>query len=77
MRKDKGEWANNIAQAAEHAAKHGQTKDATRKLCSKPPKKIDMVRNNTGRLLTQVEEVERTLRGSTEQAQPRTSGRCD
>ena len=31
--------------------------DATRKLCSEPPKKIDMVRNSSGKLLTQEEEV--------------------
>ena len=31
--------------------------NATRKLCSEPPKKIDMVRNNSGKLLTQEEEV--------------------
>ena len=61
MRKDKREWANNIAQEAEDAAKCGQMKgvyDATRRLCSEPPKKIDMVRNNEGNLLTKEEEVQ-------------------
>ena len=61
MRKDKREWANNIAQEAEDAAKCGQMKgvyDATRRLCSEPPKKIDMVRNNEGILLTKEEEVQ-------------------
>ena len=55
LRKDKREWTNNIAQEAEDAAKCGQMKgvyDATRRLCSEPPKKIDMVRNNEGILLT-------------------------
>ena len=50
--KDKREWANNIAHEAEHAAKHGHMKyvyDAMRKLCSEPPKKIDIVRNNQAR----------------------------
>ena len=43
LRKDKREWANNIANEAEDAAKCGQMKDvydATRRLCSEPPKKI-------------------------------------
>ena len=31
--------------------------DAMRRLCSKPPKKIDMVRNNNGNLSTKEEEV--------------------
>ena len=54
-------WDNNIAQEAEDAAKCGQMKgvyDATRRLCSEPPKKIDMVRNNEGILLTKEEEVQ-------------------
>ena len=61
LRKDKREWANNIAQEAEDAAKCGQIKDvydATRRLCSEPPKKIDMVRNSEGNLLTKEEEVQ-------------------
>lgn len=32
--------------------------DATRRLCSEPPKKIDMVRNKAGNLLTKEEEVQ-------------------
>ena len=61
LRKDKSEWANCIAQEAEDAAKCGQIKDvydATRRLCSEPLKKIDMVRNNQGNLLTKEEEVQ-------------------
>ena len=61
LRKDKSEWASCIAQEAEDAAKCGQIKDvydATRRLCSEPPKKIDMVRNNQGNLLTKEEEVQ-------------------
>ena len=75
LRKDK-----NLAQEAEHAAKHGQMKgvcDATRKLCSEPPKKIDIIRQDVDTRRGGAKEVEGTLRGSTEQAQPRTSGRCD
>ena len=58
MRKDKREWANNIAQEAEDAAKCGQMKDvydATKRLCSELPKKIDMVRSNEG--ATKMERV--------------------
>ena len=32
--------------------------DATRRLCSEPPKKVDMVRNNEGNLLTKEEGVQ-------------------
>ena len=49
-----------MAQEAEDAAKCGQMKDvydATRRLCSEPPKKIDVVRSNEGSLLTKEEEV--------------------
>lgn len=60
LRKDKREWANNIAREAEDAAKHGQMKsvyDATRRLCSEPSKRIDAVRNKAGKLLTNENEV--------------------
>ena len=60
LKRDKREWANGIAQEAENAAKLGQMKgvyDATRKLCNQPPKKIDMVRNKDGKMLTNEEEV--------------------
>ena len=65
LRKDKREWANNIAQEAEDAAKTAKCEqmkdvyDATRRLCSEPPKKIDMVRSNEGNLLTKEEEVQK------------------
>ena len=61
LRKDKREWANNIAEEAEDATKCGQMKDvydATRRLCSKAPKNIDMVRSNEGNLLTKEVEVQ-------------------
>ena len=51
------EWTDNIVQEAEHGTKHGQMKGVyhvTRKLCSE---KIDMVRKNSDKLLTKVEEV--------------------
>ena len=54
LRKDKREWANNIAQEAEDAARQGQMKgvyEATRKLCSERPKRVDMVKDREGKLL--------------------------
>lgn len=50
-----------IAQEAERAAKLGQMKgvrDATRRLCNGPQKEIDMVRNKTGKPLTNEEKVQ-------------------
>ena len=60
LRKDKRAWANNIAQEVEDAARRERMKsvyDATRRLCSEPPKKIDAVRNKAGKLLTNEDEV--------------------
>ena len=61
LRKDKRAWDNNIAQEAEDVARRGQMKsvyDATRRLCSEPPKKIDEVRNKAGKSLTNENEVQ-------------------
>ena len=44
--KGKGEWANNIA----HSVQMKGVYEATRRLCSEPPKRIDMVRNKAGKL---------------------------
>ena len=47
LRKDKREWANNIAQEAEDAARQGQMKEvyeATRNLCNERPKRVGMVK---------------------------------
>lgn len=81
LRKDKRAWANNIAQQAEDVAKRGQMKsvyDATRRLCSEPPKKIDVVRNKAGKLLTNEDEVrremEKALCRNVEQTKSRNSG---
>ena len=46
--KGKGEWTNNIA----HSVQMKGVYEATRRLCSEPPKRIDMVRNKAGKLLT-------------------------
>lgn len=72
-----------IAQDAERAAKlSGQMKgvrDATRRICNGPQKKIDMVRDKTGKPLTNEEkvrpgEVEGTLGGGFEQTESGPSG---
>ena len=52
--KDKRDWDNKIALEAD-ASECGQMNvvyDATRRLCNEPPKKIHMVRNKEGNLLT-------------------------
>ena len=48
MQKGRGEWANNIA----HCVQMKGVYEATRRLCREPPKRIDMVRNKAGKLLT-------------------------
>lgn len=61
LRKDKRARANNITQEAKDAAKCGQMRsvyDATRRLCSEPPKKIDAVRNRARKLFTNEDEVQ-------------------
>ena len=55
VRKDKREWVNNIAQEAEDAARQGQMKgvyEATRKLCNERPKRVVMVKDRDGKLLS-------------------------
>ena len=60
LRKDKREWANDIAPEAEDAARQGQMKgvyEATRKLCNERQKRVDMVKNREGKLLSKEDEV--------------------
>ena len=60
LRKDKREWANNIAQEAEDAARQGQMKgvyEAARKLCNERPKQVDMLKDREGKLLSKEDEV--------------------
>ena len=62
LRKDKREWANNIAQEAEDAAIQGRRKmkevyEATGKLCNERPKPVDMVKDREGKLLSKEDEV--------------------
>ena len=60
LRKDKRQWANDIAKEAESAAKLGNMKgvyDATRKLCNDRPKNITMVKDREGRLLTKDNDI--------------------
>lgn len=62
LRKDKRELANNIAQEAEDAARQGQMKgvyEAIRKLCNERPKRIDMVKDREGKLLSREDEVQK------------------
>ncbi len=54
-RQDKRNWADNIAKEAQDAAEVGQIKtvyEATRKLCNDFAKKIGMVKDKNGNLLT-------------------------
>ena len=60
LRKDKREWSNNIAQEAEDAARQGEMKgvyEATKKLCNERPKRVDMVKDREGKLLSKEDEV--------------------
>ena len=60
LRKDKREWANNIAEKAEDAARQGQMKgvyEAARKLCNERPKQVDMLKDREGKLLSKEDEV--------------------
>lgn len=68
MRKDKREWAKNIAQEAENGAKHEQMKAVyavTRGLSA------SLLRELTRHLSGGTTEVERTPRGNAVQNQPR------
>ena len=59
-RQDKRNWADNIAKEAQDAAEMGQMKtvyEATRKLCNDFPKKIGMVKDNDGNLLTDEHKI--------------------
>ena len=59
LREDKREWANSIVQKAEDAARQGQMKgvyEATRKLCSLRPKRVDMVKDMESKLLSKEDE---------------------
>ena len=65
LRRDKREWANDIAKEAEGAAAVGNMKgvyDATRKLCNDRPKNITMVKDKEGRLLTKDDEIRKRWR---------------
>ena len=65
LRRDKREWANDIAKEAEGAAAVGNMKgvyDATRKLCNDRPKNITMVKDKEARLLTKDDEIRKRWR---------------
>ena len=64
LRRDKREWAYDIAKEAENAANVGNMKgvyNATRKLCNDRPKNITMVKTE-GRLLTKDDEIRKRWR---------------
>lgn len=59
LKKDKREWVDGLAREAEDAAKQGYLKgvhDVTKKLWNDQPQKIEMVKDQTGKLL--ITEVE-------------------
>ncbi len=59
-RQDKRNWADGVAKEAQDAAEMGQMKtvyEATRKLCNDFPKKIGMVKDKNGKLLTEEQEI--------------------
>ena len=64
LRRDKREWAYDIAKEAENAANVENMKgvyNATRKLCNDRPKNITMVKTE-GRLLTKDDEIRKRRR---------------
>ena len=58
LKKDKGEWANNIALEAEDTARQGQMKSRRPPgNCAMRPKRVDMVKDREGKLLWKEDEI--------------------
>ena len=60
LRADKREWANTFAREAEEAARNGNLKEVyevTKTLCNDRPRKMNMVKDQDGKLLTTEEEI--------------------
>ncbi len=60
LRADKREWANALAREAEEAARNGNLKEVyevTKTLCNDRPRRMNMVRDQDGKLLTTEEEI--------------------
>lgn len=60
LRADKREWANALASEAEEAARNGNLKEVyevTKTLCNDRPRRMNMVKDQDGKLLTTEEEI--------------------
>jgi len=60
LRADKREWANALTREAEEAARNGNLKEVyevTKTLCNNWPRRINMVKDQDGKLLTTEEEI--------------------
>ena len=60
LRADKREWANALAREAEEAARNGNLKEVyevTKTLCRDRPRRMNMVKDQDGKLLTTEEEI--------------------
>ena len=65
LRADKREWANVLAREAEEAARNGNLKEVyevTKTLCNDLPRRMNMVKDQDGKLLTTEEEIRHTGR---------------
>jgi len=60
LRAGKREWANALAREAEEAARKGNLKEVyevTKTLCNERPRRMNMVKDQDGKLLTTDEEI--------------------
>ena len=60
LRADKREWANALAREAEEAARNGNLKEVyevMKTLCHDRPRRLNMVKDQDGKLLTTEEEI--------------------
>jgi len=60
LKADKREWANALAREAEEAVRNGNLKEVcevTKTLCNDRPRRMNMVKDQDGKLLTTEEEI--------------------
>ena len=60
LQQDRRRWADSLASAAETAFQKGNMKDvyaSTKKLCNSQPRKMDIIKDKTGKLLTTERET--------------------
>ena len=60
LQQDRRQWANSLASAAETAFQKGNMKDvyaSTKKLCNSQPRKMDIIKDKGGKLLTTERET--------------------